>query len=248
MLSIQKELASRSLAPSLRVVLASAALRSLRRIPTRGFASRRSEQKTKDSEGQGESAQSEEAAQPQAQTFGEKFVVFGLALRGMALLPRFAPAAQLLRVAGVGPMAVGAVVSLYELGGWPLLLAVPGTATLALSASVLVESNLEEQLRADVLQRLSDEVPPALLEALRSAEVKSFETNRCKIEAQIRDGGVSWHLEVRAERRSFPLQWQLTNMQVRTGRPSSQKGLPPQTRDWKPQEEHLEWTTVAMSE
>eukprot|EP00913_Durusdinium_trenchii_P013115 g12310.t1 len=188
MLSIQKELASRSLAPSLRVVLASPALRSLRRIPTRGFASRRSEQKTKDSEGQGESAQSEE----------ESWMNF--------------------------------------------------IATEPIEASVLVESNLEEQLRADVLQRLSDEVPPALLEALRSAEVKSFETNRCKIEAQIRDGGVSWHLEVRAERRSFPLQWQLTNMQVRTGRPSSQKGLPPQTRDWKPQEEHLEWTTVAMSE
>lgn len=30
-----------------------------------------------------------------------------------------------------------------------------------------------------------DEVPPALLEALRSAEVKSFETNRCKIEAPV---------------------------------------------------------------
>jgi len=80
------------------------------------------------------------------QTFGEKLVVFGLALRGMALLPRFAPAAQVLRFAGVGPMAVGAAVSLYELGGWRLLLAVPGSVGLAVSASVLTEKKLEENL------------------------------------------------------------------------------------------------------
>lgn len=72
-------------------------------------------------------------------------MVFGLALRGMALMPRFAPAARLLRFAGVGPMAVGAAVSLYELGGWRLVLAVPGSVGLAMSASALTEKKLEER-------------------------------------------------------------------------------------------------------
>lgn len=78
------------------------------------------------------------------QTFGEKLVVFGLALRGAALLPRFAGSAQLLRFAGVGPMAVGAAVSLYELGGWRLVLAVPTSVGVAVSASMLTEQKLEE--------------------------------------------------------------------------------------------------------
>ena len=81
---------------------------------------------------------------PIRQTFGEKLVVFGLALRGAALLPRFAGSAQLLRFAGVGPMAVGAAVSLYELGGWRLVLAVPTSVGVAVSASMLTEQKLEE--------------------------------------------------------------------------------------------------------
>lgn len=71
-------------------------------------------------------------------------MVFGLALRGAALLPRFAGSAQLLRFAGVGPMAVGAAVSLYELGGWRLVLAVPTSVGVAVSASMLTEQKLEE--------------------------------------------------------------------------------------------------------
>ena len=87
----------RSLAPSLRVVLASPALRSLRWIPTRGFASRRSEQKTKDSEGQGESAQSEEESWMNFIVAGWTLVVEELAnewgsyLR-LGLLPAACPA------------------------------------------------------------------------------------------------------------------------------------------------------------
>lgn len=71
-------------------------------------------------------------------------MVFGLALRGAALLPRFAGSAQLLRFAGVGPLAVGAAVSLYELGGWRLVLAVPTSVGVAVSASMLTEQKLEE--------------------------------------------------------------------------------------------------------
>lgn len=89
-------------------------------------------------------SQEEQAGKEEGpRTFGEKFVVFGLALRGLALVPRLAPAAQALRFAGVGPMAIGAVVSLYELGGWRLMLAIPGAAGLAVSASWMP--------RADVL-------------------------------------------------------------------------------------------------
>lgn len=41
-------------------------------------------------------------------------------------------------------MAVGAAVSLYELGGWRLVLAVPTSVGVAVSASMLTEQKLEE--------------------------------------------------------------------------------------------------------
>lgn len=173
-------------------------------------------------------------------------MVFGLALRGMALLPRFAPAAQVLRFAGDGPMAVGAAVSLYELGGWRLLLAVPGSVGLAVSASVLTEKKLEEQLKESVQARLSEVgcVPPELMQ-LPDAKVANFETNRCKLEAVYRRDGFTWQLEVRAERKSFPLKWEVTQIHVKKGccAPSGQS-LPPQTRHWDPQQEVLKWSTV----
>ena len=83
-------------------------------------------------------------------------MVFGLALRGLALLPRFAGSAQLLRFAGVGPMAVGAAVSLYELGGWRLVLAVPTSVGVAVSASMLTEQKLEEGDECGPRKRFGD--------------------------------------------------------------------------------------------
>lgn len=213
--------------------------RSLRRLVPYGqlgvrFCSEKREQETPDP--------------PEPQTFGEKLVVFGLGLRGLALLPRFAGSAQLLRFAGVGPMAVGAAVSLYELGGWRLVLAVPTSVGVAVSASMLTEQKLEEQLKEELLQRLSESsaVPEKLLLEVRSAKLLNFETNRCKLDVQARTpDGISWHLEVRAERKSFPLQWQMTQLYVRSASAATgQTSLPPQTRHWDPQQEVLKWSTV----
>ena len=58
------------------------------------------------------------------------------------------------------------------------------------------------------------EVPLGLLEDLRKADLKAYETNRCKLETSVRLEGVPWRLEVRAERSSFPLQWEIKKIHV----------------------------------
>lgn len=51
--------------------------------------------------------------------------------------------------------------------------------------------------------------------------------------------------QVRAERKSFPFQWQVTQLHVRSASAATrQTSLPPQTRDWDPQQEVLKWSTV----
>ena len=50
--------------------------------------------------------------------------------------------------------------------------------------------------------------------------------------------------QVRAERKSFPFQWQVTQLHVRSASATGQTSLPPQTRHWDPQQEVLKWSTV----
>ncbi|CAJ1385960.1 unnamed protein product [Effrenium voratum] len=184
--------------------------------------------------------------QEQARTrWGERLVVLGMGLRGAALLPRLAPAANALRFAGVGPMAVGAVVSIYELGGWRLMLAVPATLGAVVSASMLTESKLEDHLKEEILKQMGEASggwPPELLPALREAKVSHYESNRCKVQAQCGEGALTWKVEVHAERRSFPQPWQASKVQVSRGEPgATASALPPQTRHWEPP---LQWSVV----
>lgn len=46
------------------------------------------------------------------------------------------------------------------------------------------------------------ELPLAVVEEVRKAELKGYETNRCKLEVELRGcEGVAWRVEIRAERR-----------------------------------------------
>merc|ERR1712232_654104 len=75
---------------------------------------------------------------------------------------RGAAAANILRFAAGGPvLAIGAAVSLYEVGGWRLLAAVPACVVAGLAAGHASDSWKEQALKEDVASRIRQACPSA---------------------------------------------------------------------------------------
>jgi len=222
-----------------------------RRLATQR-APRHDDKKGEDAE---ESAKSEAA--DGTTTWGDKFMLFGLVLRGAAALPRFAGAAGVLRFAGAGPMLLGAVISVYELGGWRLVVSIPILGVAAVSADAYFEGIRQDRVREELVHDVQESCPDmaaGALEALRSARVRQFENNRFRLEAQwiaATSGGRCWRIEASGVRPNRTSAWTVAELRVLVAMPtsSSETGgrleeLAPQTRFWDAHGPQLQWETT----
>merc|ERR1711879_329643 len=85
-------------------------------------------------------------------------------------------------------MLLGSVVTLYELGGWRLLLGIPATGASLAVISRFANGLYAERFRADLIRDLSEgcpQIPADVVELLRTAEVCEIETNRVRLECQM---------------------------------------------------------------
>lgn len=233
---------------------ASVALRRLA-VPLRGFSSRRhgpapnEPPKTEREEKEEKQAPEPETSQDSL-SWGQRFIMLGAALRGAAFAPRLAAVAPALRFAGPGAVAVGAVVSAYEIGGWRLIAAVPSTIGLGWWASNFNESRFEENFKKGVVAQLSSEqpdLPEDLVAAVQSSALRNYETNRCRLDAETRSDGEGWRIEIMADRSSFMSSWKATSIKVMKGRATwTAPGavLHPQTRSWDPTAPPMRWTLL----
>lgn len=158
----------------------------------------------------------------------------------------------MLRFAGAGPMLLGAIVSVYELGGWPLLLGLPATIAAFASASNIVEGVWEDQFRDEVIHDLREgcpDIPEGAITALSATRARQYETNRLRLEVQWTadtTGAATWRIEVRGSRPNLSKPWLVTELRALTARVTerSPDTPPPQTRFWDSQAPQLQWETV----
>eukprot|EP00930_Biecheleria_cincta_P059122 TRINITY_DN44881_c0_g1_i1.p1 TRINITY_DN44881_c0_g1~~TRINITY_DN44881_c0_g1_i1.p1 ORF type:complete len:253 (+),score=39.15 TRINITY_DN44881_c0_g1_i1:66-824(+) len=192
-------------------------------------------------------APKQEKPTPTPTTWGEKLLAVGMLLRGAAFLPRLASAAPMLRFAGVGPMALGAVVSVYEIGGWRLVLAIPGSVAVAAGASTFTESRLEEKLKQEIITELHcncDGLPHDASEALHGACLRQYETNFAKLIVELPAQAVGkWRIEVSCQRQCFPSAWSVVTLRVLRSAviEGLHETLPPQTRNWRTDAPPTKW-------
>lgn len=181
-------------------------------------------------------------------TWGDKFIVAGIALRGAAMLPRFAGAASLLRFAGVGPMLLGTVVSAYELGGWKLIIAVPATCLAFAGTTMYVDTVVEQRVKDEVIRDLHTgcpNVPAAAIEALKGARLCQYETNRMRLQLEWPAENPQWRIQVLGERPLVSQPWSVTNLAVSSAKASiDNQRLPPQTRNWESRVQPVQWEIV----
>jgi len=187
--------------------------------------------------------------------WGGVIVIFGAAIRGAATLPRFAAMAGPLRFAGAPMMLLGSVVSVYELGGWRLLLGIPATAVAAFAGGTVLDARRERTLKEDAVQEVRAgcaDVPSDALDALREAPAREYETNRIALDvdwpAAARAGSTEqWRLHVSASRQNIFKPWSITSLRASHADMSNLKrlgaagGPPPQTRHWDPEATPIRW-------
>eukprot|EP00931_Biecheleriopsis_adriatica_P102915 TRINITY_DN77818_c0_g1_i1.p1 TRINITY_DN77818_c0_g1~~TRINITY_DN77818_c0_g1_i1.p1 ORF type:complete len:270 (-),score=36.43 TRINITY_DN77818_c0_g1_i1:60-869(-) len=227
-----------------------AATRSGLQCP-RHFSSGSSSQPDKGADDRSNHRSQERQYEEPVETWGAKFLLVGALLRGAAMLPRFTAAAPMLRFAGAGPLAAGAMISVYEIGGWRLVLAIPGTVALGTGASLLMECKLEDKFKDEVLRCLKAsnlDIPDHVVESLREVPVCQYETNLVKFVAEVLEDASCpskrWRIEALGHRSAFPARWSLTSLNVATSKPdiaSTSFDLPPQTRNWDAQVQRPQW-------
>lgn len=186
-----------------------------------------------------------------SRSWGDKMVMLGITLRGFSMIQRLAPMASMLRFAGTGPMLIGAVVTVYELGGWRLVVSIPSTVAAILAASQLADKKWEEDLRREVAQELKmgcPEVPAVVVEALLSAPAHHYETNRIRIEVQCHDdasNNIQWRITLYGTRQRATQPWSASMLQASKGA-TEERCLgadqpPPQTRFWDGHTPPVRW-------
>merc|ERR1712217_440898 len=117
-------------------------------------------------------------------------------------------------------MLLGLVVTMYELGGWRLLLGIPATAASLAMISRFADGLYAEKFRDDLIHDLSvgcPQVPADVVELLRIAEVCEIETNRVRLEVQTstRPGSVTkWRVVACGTRENISQPWNVRALQV----------------------------------
>jgi len=180
---------------------------------------------------------------------GEAIGLLGLSGLGLSMILRNPAAARALRIAGPGGMILGAIISIYEIGGWRLLLAIPVTLVSYKGAVHFSDQRLEGELKQDVVSAVSSACPQApeeLFAVLHAERGREYETNKFSLEVESarKADGPMWRLELCALRPSRFQAWSLSSLKVLRGEaaqpslPSGASGSedppppPPQTRYW----------------
>lgn len=192
-------------------------------------------------------AASEEKQQESRVHKGEAMTFIGIGAFAASMFLRNPAAARILRFAGPGGMLIGAMLSIYELGGWRLLLGLP-VAGIGIQVATGVASNRSiETLKSDAIASVSEacpDVPADALEALRKESGTEYETNRLRMEVvwhsdqslgQSVTDAPSWRFEITAERESRFRPWRI--LVIRTSRSiieveSADAKPSAQTRSW----------------
>lgn len=190
---------------------------------------------------------------PSTRTWGDKMVLLGLSMRGAAMLPQLAYASRVLRFAGTGPMLLGSVVTIYELGGWRLLLGIPATAASFVAVGKFADGVHAERFRTETLNEVSvacPDIPAHVVSLLPNAEVCEIETNRVRMEVQHPcdlGSAVQWRIVAYGTREKMWQPWQIVTLQVSCGVPDARynaRSLPPQTCDWDFSTAPLRWEVI----
>lgn len=201
---------------------------------------------------------------------GDLLVMLGGSAVAASFVVRGAAATNILRFAAGGPiLAIGAVVSLYEIGGWQLVVAVPASVAAVVAAGHASDTWREGALREEVVSQVRQACPTApeeVLVMLRTVPACEYETNKLHLKVfwqeDVADGQAStvsrpdaWRLQISAVRSSCLHPWVLTALRADTGsiditsNEGTGRKLPPQTRHWKANsEEAMRWHTVWQQE
>jgi len=217
---------------------------------TRSFCAAKSEdhgkqESAKKKDDEKESADGGAQQTPESESSrGTTVTLLGMSGFALSLFLRNPLAARVLRVAGPGGMLVGAVLSIYELGGWRLLLSIPVLIVGTSGASHLVDASYEDELKKEVVHDSREgcpEMPLDMIEAVQSAHGRQYETNRIRLYAVChadQQDAPAWSLECLASRPSSFRPWSVTALRV--SRASDNPNAagddcpPPQTRYWTP--------------
>merc|ERR1711879_940341 len=144
-------------------------------------------------------------------------------------------------------MLVGAVVSIYELGGWRLLVSIPVLLAGTSGANYLVDASYEDRLKNEVVHDLKEgcpEMPLDMMDAVQSAHCHQYETNCIRLRAECHVSNQqevpAWRLECLATRSSSFRPWSISALRVSRANgnhrgPAGGACPPPQTRYWNPE-------------
>lgn len=198
------------------------------------------------------SASRDRQATLNTRTWGDKMVLLGLSMRGAAMLPQLVSVSRLLRFAGAGPMLLGSIVTIYEIGGWKLLLGIPATAASLTAIGKIANQLHAERFRSDIAHDLSvgcPNIPADLVELLPTAEVHEVETNRVRMEVEwtTSPGRNHWRIVAYGTRENMWQPWNVRTLQVSCGVEDAcdfARGLPPQSRDWDCNTVPLRWEVI----
>lgn len=161
-----------------------------------------------------------------------------------------------LRVLGPGGMLIGALMTIYELGGWRLIFSIPLLIGGGSALCNVIDGSAEQTFKEAVLREVQEgfpELPAGVEEALKTATAKEYETNRLCLQAEcdVEEGGKASRsrLYVLAKRESRFQPWVATTITASRGVPKEipAGGVgqpPPQTRYWSAEGGQMEWKVV----
>merc|ERR1719476_846292 len=128
-------------------------------------------------------------------------------------------------------MAFGAILSLYDLGGWRLLVALPITFAGFCGASYYSDGQNEALLKGQVEELLLAEcpqLPREFTQELQGARGIEFENNKLRLNAtwevqpSVPSEPSHWRIECLATRTSKFGCWSISSLQVSTGGPGGE--------------------------
>mmetsp|Transcript_56470 Transcript_56470/g.132452 ORF Transcript_56470/g.132452 Transcript_56470/m.132452 type:complete len:303 (-) Transcript_56470:34-942(-) len=198
---------------------------------------------------QANAREQEQKGTEQVETWGDKLFIFGALLRVAAMLPRFAGGAQALRFAGTGPMLVGAVITVYEIGGWKLVVSIPVVIVAGFAVGNASDEQKAEDFKKNIMQELRTgcpELPEEVYPAIHAASSRQYETNKMILEVvwpQGTDSHPQWRCDALAKRSSFLGTWATTSLKVSHAVESAKDTStpPPQTRSWDAHAPQMTW-------
>mmetsp|Transcript_1954 Transcript_1954/g.2614 ORF Transcript_1954/g.2614 Transcript_1954/m.2614 type:complete len:299 (-) Transcript_1954:276-1172(-) len=185
---------------------------------------------------------------------GEAATLLGMTGFGLSMVLRNPAAARALRVAGPAGMALGVFLTVYDLGGWKLVIAVPVSILAFSCAGYFFDSKEEENIKSALVNEIRTncvELPSDVAEALPEAQGIEYESNKWRLEKDFEGKTVRdphWRVRAKATRGSRFSPWVLSSIEVSRGTrvevKEGESALPPQTRNWDCTKGQLKWEVI----